>query len=236
MSGQKAKVLKQYKYAQQLSFLTKFFEERETMSNIDDEVEKYENTNEVDVDESEQDESEENSQSCTTELVNPVNIDTQSHCIPSNTKQRESFQIPTPRKKTKLSVSDAPPSKTAAATVMEYLVNQNKNMTPLQPQHPVDAFLAGISPVLKKLPPRYWHYAKADIFATVQNYEFKQIMDQEQLAEPSPTSNYSTSSYSEQPSPAAFPSPHHPSTSGTISSSDKTQDHSLQHFYQNFVQ
>lgn len=38
VSGQKLKIMKQFKYSQQLSFLIKFFEERETMTNIDDEV------------------------------------------------------------------------------------------------------------------------------------------------------------------------------------------------------
>lgn len=96
-------------------------------------------------------------------------------------------------------------------------------MVPLEPKHPVDAFLSEIAPVLKKLTPRYWHYAKSDILPAVQNYELKMIMDQEQFAQPSPMSTYSTSSYSEKSSPAADHST--PTTSSfTNSYSDQNQD------------
>lgn len=218
VSGQKAKIIKQYKYAQQLSFMTKFFHERDTMSNIDGKV-LNENINvDDDVNESEPNENEEYSQNCTTEEVdNPVIVESQNNRLLSSSKPSGSFQFSTPRKKTKYSVPDGPPSKTAAAIVMEYLVKINENKVPLEPQHPVDAFLAGIAPALKKLTPRYWHYAKADIFAAVQNYELKMIMDQEQFAQPSPISTYSTPSYSEQLSPAALSSPNDPSTPATSS-------------------
>jgi len=195
-SGQKAKIIKHYKYAQQLSFITKFFDERDTMSNIDDKVKMLnENVNvDDDVNESKPNENEEYSQNCITEEVdNSVIVESQNSRILSNSKPSGSLQFSTPRKKTKYSS----PSKTAAATVMEYLVKKNESKVPLDPQHPVDAFLAGIAPSLKKLTPLYWHYAKADIFAAVQNYELKMIMDQEQFAQPSPISTYSTPSYSE---------------------------------------
>lgn len=170
MSGQKAKSIKQYKYSQQLSFLTKFFDERETISNIPVEV----NHDNDDVDESEPYEDEENSQDCTKKVINPVAVESQNRRTWSSSNQTVSSQFSTPRKKTKFC-----PPKTAAATVMEYLVKKNETTGPISPQHPVDAFLSGIALVLKKLPPRYWHYAKTDIFAAVQNYEFKMIMNQE---------------------------------------------------------
>lgn len=168
VSGQRAKNTKQYKYSQQLTFLTKFFEERDTMTNIDFEVPTQENAGNDVVDESGEYENEENSLDCIKDVVNPEIVESQSRTS-SNLKQAECFTLPTPRKKTKQSVPDTPRSKTAAATVMEYLVKKNENIQPLAPQHPVDAFLSGIAPVLKNLPPRYWHYAKSDIFATVQN-------------------------------------------------------------------
>lgn len=192
------------------------------MSNIDDKVaNEYIN---VDDDVNEPNENEEYSQNCTTEEVdNPVIVESQNSCPLPSLKQSGSSQFSTPRKKIKYSVPDAPPSKTAAATVMEYLVKKNESMVPLEPKHPVDAFLSGIAPVLKKLTPRYWHYAKSDIFAAVQNYEFKMIMDQEQFAQPSPISTYSTSSYSEQSSPAAdHPTP--TTSSFPNSLSDQNQD------------
>ncbi|KAF0750464.1 transcription factor Adf-1-like [Aphis craccivora] len=190
VSSQKAKIIKQYKYAQQLIFITKFFDERDTMSNIDDVNELNENK--------------EYSPNCITEEVdNP---------------------------KTKYSVPDAPPSKTAAATIMEYLVKKNESMVPLEPKHPVDAFLSGIAPVLKKLTPRYCHYAKSDIFAAVQNYELKMIMDQEQFAQPPPMSTYSTS-YSEQSSPAAD---HPTSTTSSFTNSFSDQNQDITAYFQKY--
>lgn len=219
--------MKQYKYSQQLSFLTKFFEERETISNIPDKVNHDNDTVNDDVNESEPYEDEEDSQDYIQKVVNPVVVESQNRRTWSSSKQTVSSQLSTPRKKTKQSVS---PPKTAAATVMEYLVKKNEIMAPVSPQHPVDAFLSGIAPVLKKLPPRYWHYAKADIFAAVQNYELKMIMDQDQFATPSPMSINSTSSYSQQsqqPSPANISSPN--------TSSDLSQDYSAaQQYYQTF--
>lgn len=140
------------------------------MSNIDDKVANENNNVDDDFNEPDTNENEENSKKKTPEeVVNPVIIESQNSCPLSSSKSTGSSQFSTSRKKTKYSIPDAPPSKTAATTVMEYLVKQNENMIPLEPQHPVDAFLSGIAPVLKKLTPRYWHYAKFDIFAAVQN-------------------------------------------------------------------
>jgi hypothetical protein len=178
VSGQKAKIIKQYKYAQQLSFMIKFFDERDTMSNIDDKVLNENNNVDDDVNKSEHNKNEEYSQNYTTDEVdNPVIVESQKCRLLSSSKSSGSSQFSTPRKKPQHSVPDVPPSKTAAATVMQYLVKKNESKLPLEPQHPVDAFLAGIAPALKKLTPRYWHYAKSDIFAAVQNYELKIIMD-----------------------------------------------------------
>lgn len=152
VSGQRAKNTKQYKYSEQLTFLTKFFEERDTMTNLDFEVPTQENAGNDVADESGEYVNEENSLDCTKDVVNPEFVESQSRTS-SNLKQAECFTLPTPRKKTKQSVPDTPRSKTAAATVMEYLVKKNENIQPLAPQHSVDAFLSGIAPVLKKLTP-----------------------------------------------------------------------------------
>ncbi|KAF5295284.1 hypothetical protein FQA39_LY13149 [Lamprigera yunnana] len=102
----------------------------------------------------------------------------------SNLPQRNSTVCPTPRKNPRQLVSNAHPPKTAAATDMEYLVNKVKKLSFPTQQHPVDAFLLGIAPALKKLLPRHWHFAKSDIFAAVQKYELKMLMDQEQKIYP----------------------------------------------------
>jgi len=228
VSGQKAKNIKQYKYSQQLGFLTKFFEERDTMTNIDCGVTTEDDTgNDNVVHESGKFENEENSLGCTKEFVNPEVVESQSRTS-SNLKQAQCFALPTPRnpRKRKQSIADAPPPKTAAATVMEYLVKKNENIQPLAPQHPVDAFLSGIAPVLKNLPPRYWHYAKSDIFATVQNYELKMIMEQDQ----------STRTYYEQSTTAAYPPHNLASTSAASSFTNspgyQSQDSSFSAFQQ----
>lgn len=235
VSGQRAKNTKQYKYSQQLTFLTKFFEERDTMTNIDFEVPTQENAGNDVVDEPGEYENEENSLDCTKDVGNPEIVESQSRTS-SNLKQAECFTLPTPRKKTKQSVPDTSRSKTAAATVMEYLVKKNENIQPLAPQHPVDAFLSGIAPVLKNLPPRYWHYAKSDIFATVQNYEFKMIMEQDQSTEPPSNPTYSTRAYYEQPTTAAYSPPNLASISATSSFTnspgDQSQDSSFGAFQQ----
>lgn len=75
-----------------------------------------------------------------------------------------------PRKKRRTALKENPP-KTAAATLMEYIVKENENKKlSTTTQHPVDAFLAGVTPTLKKLSPQQWHYTKGEIFATVQKY------------------------------------------------------------------
>ncbi|XP_044745401.1 uncharacterized protein LOC123307237 [Coccinella septempunctata] len=50
--------------------------------------------------------------------------------------------------------------------------SQSANFSP----HPVDAFLAGLVPTLKTFSPLNWHLAKSEIFAVVQKYELKTIM------------------------------------------------------------
>ncbi|XP_050064749.1 uncharacterized protein LOC126553649 [Aphis gossypii] len=114
------------------------------MSNIDDKVANEYNIN-VDDDVNEPNQNKEYSRNCTTEEVdNPVIVESQNSSPLPSLKQSGSSQFSTSRKKTKYSVPDAPPSKTAAATVMEYLVKKNESMVPLEPKHPVDAFLSEI--------------------------------------------------------------------------------------------
>lgn len=67
------------------------------------------------------------------------------------------------------------PQQTASSQLMEYLINKNEKNTL---QHPVDAFLAGVAPTLKTFSSYYLSLAKSEIFATVQKYEIKMIMEQ----------------------------------------------------------
>lgn len=88
-----------------MSFITKFFDERDTISNIDDKV-ANENINVVDdVNESEPEENDEYSQNCTTEEVdNPMIVESQNIRPFSSSKPSCFSQFSTPRKKTKYSV------------------------------------------------------------------------------------------------------------------------------------
>lgn len=179
VSGQKAKAVKSYKYAQQLSFLTKFFEDRETLTDIDDDFTNQDWTGNDEVNEENTD--------ITTAVNNPVTDESQSHTAPSSIQNvsknfatgSRSLKSSTLRKRKQLR-QIAGPTKTAAATVMEYFVKRNESMVSalLSPQHLVYAFLKGMVPALKKLTPRHWHYAKGKIFAAVQKYELQMLIDQ----------------------------------------------------------
>lgn len=154
VSGQKAKSGKLYKYAEQLSFLKEFFNTRETRSNIGDEV----RNQDLSGDDEENDNTDNNeTQQLSTQVDSPANE--QSHCHTLSTPtQTGSLRYSTPSKKLKLSLQKKNPPKTAAATVMEYLLKEQESMgsPSIQSPDPVDAFLSGIAPALKKLPPRYW--------------------------------------------------------------------------------
>ncbi len=188
VSGQKEKAVRPYKFSQQLSFLKKFFDERDTMTNIDDELTHQDGTghNEGNEEKNENTVTEENT---ITTLLDNSSREVHSHSLPSVSQQcsrNMSEDVATtstgkqsPRKTRKHFREIANPAKTTAATVMEYLVKKSESMAQAPPpQDEVDAFLAGIAPVLKKLTPRDWHYAKGEIFGTVQKYELVALDNQ----------------------------------------------------------
>lgn len=220
--------MKPYKYSEQLSFLTKFFEERETTTNIESEVNIEDVTGETEREEvSEIDDQHKEAEDSTASAVNDA-----------MTKQSESQNLLTltttdtiPRKTRKLSKPTAPP-KTAAATVMEYIVERNKTTNcPAPTRHPVDDFLTGIAPVLKQLSPQDWHYAKGEIFATVQRFELNMLNRQQFAA--STGSNVMCSNG--QLSPAGS---YQPSWDQSTSSADQTVEtaapNSMTEFYRTF--
>ena len=67
----------------------------------------------------------------------------------------------TPKKKKNRKLENEP---TAASKLMEYIISKNETV---QPQHPVDTFLASIASTLKTFSPYHVHLAKAEIFNTV---------------------------------------------------------------------
>lgn len=202
VSGQKSKIVKLYKYSEQLSFLKKSFEERETKSNIDDEITNENVIGGPSSNEGETQENEENTQEYANEANNPETVESESSIShdPKPTSSNQCFMARKKQKKKQLLPNTNPP-KTAAATLMEYLITKKESMSCSSP-HPVDAFLSGIAPALKNLPPHYWHYAKADIFAVVQNYEYKMMMENQQIPESPRSQNCSAPMNSELPSPS----------------------------------
>ncbi|XP_022198383.2 uncharacterized protein LOC111055477 [Nilaparvata lugens] len=176
---QKGQCLKPYKYNEQLSFLNQFFQESENLSHISDE--KIQDLETVEVGEGDEME-----MSISNRSINDVfneKVDNRQppassdiHSVP------EILHLFEPRTRIRTSPS-------TASTVMDYLVKQRECS-----QNPVDAFLAGVAPVLKKLRPRDWHFAKEEIFAIVQKYELRTI-DEECRGVASPETD-SSSKYS----------------------------------------
>ncbi|XP_030750257.1 uncharacterized protein LOC115878042 [Sitophilus oryzae] len=199
-SGQQATKVKPYKYSEQLNFLKKFFEERETKTNIEINVNIDDFTGDTESEEVSENRPNSQTQDVTISEVND-DVTTQSE---GRSLLKSTPKDAIPRKIRKLSVlNSTAPSKTAAATAMEYIIERNKIMNcPPPTQHPVDAFLAGIASSLKKLSPQEWHYAKGELFATVQRYELNLLNRQQQytgsagssemcsIGEPSPAGSY----------------------------------------------
>lgn len=84
--------------------------------------------------------------------------------IANTSSDNDALQVERPRKKRK----NIPES--ASATLMKYVL-QNIQKQNQNGKHPIDAFLEGLSPTLKKLPPYYQHLAKRRIFTVVQELE-----------------------------------------------------------------
>jgi hypothetical protein len=62
---------------------------------------------------------------------------------------------------------------TASSALMKYIIEDNKKQTDYK--HPIDAFLEGLSPALKNLPPYYQFMSKGKIFLVVQELEGEAI-------------------------------------------------------------
>lgn len=170
-SGQQAKNVKRYKYSEQLEFILKYVKDRQTVTNIGGE-ENNQQLSEAELRETEDD---------LDENLQGAEIATGNSEIPIQDKNKSTPMASKaiPRKKIKLP-QDNPP-KTAAATLMEYVIKRNEGLANQpQQQNPVDAFLAGLAPALKTLPPQQWIQAKGELFNVVQKYEMQLLnMDQQ---------------------------------------------------------
>jgi hypothetical protein len=73
-------------------------------------------------------------------------------------------QSETPRKKRKIV-----PPETDSNALMKYIIENNKKQYDYK--HPIDAFLEGLAPILKNLPPYYQYLARGKIFSVLQKLE-----------------------------------------------------------------
>lgn len=242
-SGQSAKAVKVYKFAEQLGFLKKIFDERESKTNIeyqDDEAETQQFRREEDIDQQ---------NIISNDEETPI-VAVQTDADPNQssnqtTHKRRIQQISSVSKK-----RTTPQQSSASAQLMQYLINTKSQEPPpstLTTCHPVDAFLAGISATLKTLNPYYLNLAKSEIFNTVQKYEMKMISS-ESLRDsqfsnlPSPCditqtsghfSNTSTRISTPMPSPDPVIDQHHHIADNHRFSSDK-QENTLQNYFHNY--
>lgn len=151
-SGQATKIIKKYKYEDQLNFLKEFLQERDTITNVSCNISSS----------SEDDETVQGTQ---------VNIEN----IPVNKeKHQEIWKRP---KRTKNHQEQYHETETASSTIMKYLLEKKEMETKTENVvHPVDAFLSGIGATLKTLDPYNLNLAKSRIFNIVQEIEMNQIL------------------------------------------------------------
>ena len=173
-SGQAAKKLKKYKFDDQLQFLKPHLQERDTLGNIED-VE-----DDVDSNEDHVDISNENAEENLKENENAAVQNTQNRNgtdISCGVEQsRSSLPVRKIPQKRSIKTPDS-----ASTTLMKYIMQKKENNKPdTTNSNPVDAFLAGLSPTLKTFTPYYLNIVKSKIFSTVQEYEMKMILDEQQ--------------------------------------------------------
>ncbi|XP_067140303.1 uncharacterized protein [Centruroides vittatus] len=163
-SGQTGKQIKPYKYSDQLSFLNKFFTERETKGNIE--------PREAELEVGRQDDELDHVQAMKESAVNsPDPQDFRSDdCCTSDTNAQTLQKTFKKRKQI--------PQESASSTLIKYILSKNTSQKSTPTTHPVDAFLSGISPTLKTLNPYLLNLAKSEIFAIVQKYEMKMLTQQ----------------------------------------------------------
>ncbi|RZF33875.1 hypothetical protein LSTR_LSTR009899 [Laodelphax striatellus] len=90
-----------------------------------------------------------------------------------------------PRKKRKKMGNDS-----ASTVLMKYFIEQSAAKTNNHNKHHIDAFLEGLAPTLKSLPPYYQHLAKGRLFSVVHELEAAALFGTSSRPS-SPPNNYS---------------------------------------------
>jgi len=135
---------KKYKYEEVLQFLMPHINERSTISSIEQP-------------------SENDSDMVNSQVMATADDKTREEISASN-RNADIHQHENPRKKRKIVLPE-----TASSALMKYIIENNKKQNDYK--HPIDAFLEGLVPTLKNLPPYYQHLAKGKIFSVVQELE-----------------------------------------------------------------
>lgn len=172
--GQGSTKRRRYKYCEQLTFLNKYFPNKESKApsaNMET-VEKKENDEQMYEFQLKEEEIE-NSQQHPIIVDNPLIV---------NYTQESQEENETLRPRQISAQSSLEPSQeTVIPTLLKYIINNNETKSTALPlTHPVDAFLAGIAPTLKNLSPFYLNLAKSKIFSAVQEYEIVMLTQQGQ--------------------------------------------------------
>jgi len=136
--------VKKYKYEEVLKFLKPHIHERSTISSIEQPSE-----NDSDV--------------VNSQVMAAADDETREEISASN-RNANIHQPENPRQKRKIVLPE-----TASSALMKYIIENNKKRNDYK--HPIDAFLEGLAPTLKHLPPYYQHLAKGKIFSVVQELE-----------------------------------------------------------------
>lgn len=183
-SGQKSKLLKKWKFEDELQFLKSHMKERESISNIDtvsdDDEEVIEEDNEICL-------PEKNTELDTDPSCNDTYFNNLSPCTP--TPSPKEYRQPIlkntlatmAKKKSKVSNS---PSETASSTLMKYILeNKNESKSELSA---IDQFFLSMCSTVKQFSPYHQHLAKTKIFSIVSEIELENLgsIQQQQLFHP----------------------------------------------------
>ncbi|KAK5640218.1 hypothetical protein RI129_011029 [Pyrocoelia pectoralis] len=164
VSGQAAMKKKKWKYADELSFLMPYFQERETISNISPE-------NESDKVTTVEDNDNENEREVSWEQGSSTALENEELSQLSQSQNRVTpFKPPSVLKPKKAKVSHSQPAESPSTALMKYIISKNEQPTST---NAVDAFLAGIGETIKTFPPVYQNMAKSKIFNIVSEIELQ---------------------------------------------------------------
>nr|XP_023023319.1 midasin-like isoform X2 [Leptinotarsa decemlineata] len=188
-SGQAAAKKQKYKYEEVLDFLLPHIMGRETLSNVPSCEEKTDDSElnprmeESELDPESEAESQKEVSQCSgnsqtiVQPTSPVPLAGRTQATP---RKKHYFARPVNVKRTGANVQktahESPSSQLMAYILAEKETERNQTICATNPpQHPVDIFLASLAPTLKSLDPILLNQAKTAIFATVQEFELKQL-------------------------------------------------------------